>query len=173
MAYYDVPHVFRDDEIALAVTARQLGFGIERVRADQTGRLLASIIETTDEGIASKDLNGIVTSWNRGAERIFGYAASEMIGRPLLTVIPPDRHSEEAEILDKLRRGERIDHYETVRQRKDGSLIDVSLTVSPVRDAAGKIVDASKIVRGRHEPSPFARSDPHHVDRQGVAGRRH
>ena len=98
MAYYDAPHVFGDDEIALAVTiARQLGFGIERVRADQTGRLLASIIETTDEGIASKDLNGIVTSWNRGAERIFGCAASEMIGRPLLTVIPPDRHSEEAE----------------------------------------------------------------------------
>jgi PAS domain S-box-containing protein len=148
MAYYNARHVFGDGEIALAVTiARQLGFGIERLRTDQAGRLLASIIETSDDGIVSKDLNGIVTSWNRGAERIFGYAADEMIGRPLMTVIPPDRHSEEVEILAKLRRGEHIDHYETVRQRKDGSLVDISLTLSPVRDAAGKIVGASKIVR--------------------------
>jgi GAF domain-containing protein len=116
MAYYDAPHVFSSSEIALAVTiARQLGFSIERIRADQAGRLLASIIETSDDGIASKDLNGIVTSWNGAAERIFGYTAAEMIGRPLLTVIPPDRHGEEAEILAKLRRGERIDHFETVR----------------------------------------------------------
>lgn len=148
MTYYDAPHVFSNDEVALAVTiARQLGFGIERVRADQAGRLLASIVETSDDGIASKDLDGIVTSWNRGAERIFGYGAAEMIGRSLLTVIPRDRHGEEVEILGKLRHGERIDHFETVRQRKDGSLIDVSITVSPVRDATGKIVGASKIVR--------------------------
>jgi PAS domain S-box-containing protein len=152
MAYYDAPHVFSSSEIALAVTiARQLGFSIERIRADQAGRLLASIIETSDDGIASKDLNGIVTSWNGAAERIFGYTAAEMIGRPLLTVIPPDRHGEEAEILAKLRRGERIDHFETVRQRKDGSLIDVSITVSPIRDAAGKIVGASKMVRDIRE----------------------
>jgi PAS domain S-box-containing protein len=152
MAYYDAPHLFTSGEIALAVTiARQLGFAIGRVRADQAGRLLASIIETSDDGIASKDLNGIVTSWNGAAERIFGYTAAEMIGRPLLTVIPPDRHSEEVEILAKLRRGERIDHFETARQRKDGDLIDVSITVSPVRDAAGKIVGASKIVRDVRE----------------------
>jgi PAS domain S-box-containing protein len=152
MAYYDARHVFSSAEIALAVTiARQLGFGVERVRAYQAGRLLASIIETSDDGIASKDLNGTVTSWNGAAERIFGYTAAEMIGRPLLTVIPPDRHTEEAEILAKLRHGERIDHFETVRQRKDGSLIDVSITVSPIRDAGGKIVGASKIVRDIRE----------------------
>ena len=109
--------------------------------------MLASIIETSDDAIVSKDLNGIVTSWNQGAERIFGYAAEEMIGRPIATLIPEDRNNEELDILDRIRRGERVDHYETVRLRKDGSLIDVSLTVSPVNDGAGKVTGASKIVR--------------------------
>ena len=142
-------------DIDLAVTiARQLGFSIQRLRsedgrrrAEHTSRLLASIIETSDDAIVSKDLNGIVTSWNKGAERIFGYAAEEMIGKPIATLIPEDRKDEELDILDRIRRGERVDHYETVRQRKDGSLIDVSLTVSPVKDGAGKVVGASKIVR--------------------------
>jgi PAS domain S-box-containing protein len=148
MTYYEARHAFNDAEVALAVTiARQLGFGIERMRADQASRLLSSIIATSDDAIVSKDLNGIVTSWNRGAERVFGYTAEEMIGRPILTVIPPDRHNEEVGILERIRRGERIDHYETVRQRKDGSLIDIALTVSPVKDAAGTVVGASKIAR--------------------------
>jgi two-component system CheB/CheR fusion protein len=110
-------------------------------------RLLASIVENSDDGIVSKDLNGIVTSWNQGAERIFGYTAKEMIGTPILTIIPPDRHDEEPDILRRIRQGERIEHYETVRRRKDGSLVDVSITVSPVKDRTGKVVGASKIAR--------------------------
>jgi PAS domain S-box-containing protein len=119
----------------------------ELKEADHAGRLLASIVETSEDAIVSKDLTGIVTSWNRGAERIFGYTANEMIGRSITTLIPPDRHNEEPEILERVRRGERVDHYETVRRHKDGTLVDISLTVSPVKDAAGKVVGASKIAR--------------------------
>ena len=155
MTYYEASHVFMDGEINLSMTiARQLGFSLERLwaeearqRGEQTSRLLTSIIDTSDDAIVSKDVNGIVTSWNNGAKRIFGYTADEMIGRPIVTLIPPDRHNEEPEILERIRRGERIEHYETVRQRKDGTLIDVSLTVSPLRDAAGRVVGASKIAR--------------------------
>jgi two-component system, chemotaxis family, CheB/CheR fusion protein len=110
-------------------------------------RLLASIVESSDDAIVSKDLNGIVTSWNQGAERLFGYTAKEMIGAPILTLIPPDRHNEEPDILRRIRQGERIEHYETIRQRKDGSLVDVSITVSPVKDSTGKVIGASKIAR--------------------------
>ena len=114
---------------------------------EQRLRFLASIIENSDDAIVSKNLDGIITSWNRGAERIFGYSASEAIGQPITLVIPVDRQSEEREILTRIRRGERIDHFETVRQGKHGTLIAVSLTVSPVKDANGKIVGASKIAR--------------------------
>jgi PAS domain S-box-containing protein len=110
-------------------------------------RWLASIVDSSDDAIVSKNLDGIVTSWNRGAERVFGYAAEEAIGHPITIVIPKDRQDEERTILTRIRRGERIDHFETVRQRKDGSLIVVSLTVSPVKSANGKIVGASKIAR--------------------------
>ena len=110
-------------------------------------RLLASIVQSSDDAIVSKDLNGIVTSWNKGAERIFGYTAKEMIGAPILTIIPPERHDEEPEILRRIRQGERIEHYETVRRRKDGSLIDVAITVSPVKDRTGNVIGASKIAR--------------------------
>ena len=116
-------------------------------RAEMSGRLLASIVESSDDAIASKDLNGIITSWNKGAERLLGYKPEEIIGKPVITFIPPERHPEEALILERLRRGERIDHFETVRQRKDGTLVDVSLTVSPIKDRQGKIVGASKIAR--------------------------
>ena len=109
--------------------------------------MLTSIIENSADAIVSKDLNGIVTSWNRGAERVFGYTAGEMIGRPIALLIPADRHSEEPEILERVRRGEQLDRYETVRQRKDGTLIDIALTISPVTDGAGRIVGASKIAR--------------------------
>jgi PAS domain S-box-containing protein len=115
--------------------------------ADHAGRLLAAIVETSEDAIVSKDLTGIVTSWNRGAERIFGYTADEMIGRSITILIPPDRHNEEPSILERVRRGESVSDYETVRQRKDGSLVDISLTVSPVKDAAGEVVGASKIAR--------------------------
>jgi PAS domain S-box-containing protein len=110
-------------------------------------RWLASIVDSSDDAIVSKNLDGVVTSWNRGAERVFGYAAEEAIGQPITIVIPKDRQDEERTILTRIRRGERIDHFETVRQRKDGSLIVVSLTVSPVKSANGKIVGASKIAR--------------------------
>ena len=115
--------------------------------SEQRLRWLASIVEGSDDAIVSKKLDGVITSWNSGAERIFGFTAEEAIGQPITIAIPLDRQSEEREILTRLRRGERIDHFETVRQRKDGSLIMVSLTVSPVKDAHGKIVGASKIVR--------------------------
>jgi PAS domain S-box-containing protein len=109
--------------------------------------LLASIVESSDDAIVSKNLDGIIMSWNSGAERVFGYTAEEAIGQPITMVIPQDRHSEERDILTRIRRGERIDHYETIRQRKDGNLIVVSLTVSPIRTADGKVVGASKIAR--------------------------
>jgi PAS domain S-box-containing protein len=107
----------------------------------------AAIIESSDDAIISKDLNGVIATWNRGAERIFGYTAEQVIGKPVSILIPPDRMDEEPVILDRIRRGERIEHYETVRLRKHGSRIDISLTVSPVRNAEGKIVGASKIAR--------------------------
>jgi PAS domain S-box-containing protein len=115
--------------------------------SEQRLRMLASIVESSDDAIVSKNLDGIITSWNRGAERVFGYTAEEAIGQPITIVIPHDRQGEEREILTRIRRGERIDHFETIRQRKHGSLIVVSLTVSPVKNAEGKIVGASKIAR--------------------------
>jgi two-component system, chemotaxis family, CheB/CheR fusion protein len=108
---------------------------------------LAAIVESSDDAIASKDLNGIVTSWNQAAERIFGYTAEEMIGQPIALLVPPERPDEEPQILARIRQGERIDHYETVRVRKDGRRIDVSVTISPLRDPTGEIVGASKIAR--------------------------
>lgn len=116
--------------------------------ADDRGPLhYAAIIESADDAIVSKDLNAVITSWNHGAERIFGYAAEEAVGQSITILIPPDRHNEEPMILERIRRGERIEHYETVRQRKDGALVDISLTVSPIRNGDGNIVGASKIAR--------------------------
>jgi len=121
----------------------------KQIEADlrKTEQWLASIIQSSDDAIVSKNLDGIITSWNRGAERVFGYPAGEAIGRPITIVIPDDRPSEEREILTRIRRGERIDHFETIRRRRDGSLVNVSLTVSPIKDSNGKIVGASKIAR--------------------------
>src|SRR5690349_5549921 len=110
-------------------------------------RHLARVVESSDDAIVSKDLNGIVTSWNRAAERIFGYTAAEMIGKPIALLVPPERPDEEPAILARLRRGERIDHYETVRVRKDGTRLDVSVTISPIRDPKGHIIGASKVAR--------------------------
>jgi len=109
--------------------------------------LLSAIVDSSDDAIVSKDLNGIVTSWNKGAERLFGYTAEEAIGKSITLIIPQDRLGEEPEILRRLQRGERVDHFETIRQRKDGTLLHVSLTISPVRDPSGKIIGASKIAR--------------------------
>jgi PAS domain S-box-containing protein len=125
--------VFRD------ITARR--------KAELTRRLLAGIVEFSDDAIISKDVNGIVTSWNKGAERMFGYSAEEMIGKPIAVIAAPDRLDEMPQILERIKGGERIDHYETVRKAKDGRLVNISLTVSPIHDEEGRIVGASKIAR--------------------------
>jgi PAS domain S-box-containing protein len=109
--------------------------------------LLGAIVDSSDDAIISKNLSGIVTSWNKGAERLFGYTADEMIGKPITLLIPAERQDEEPAILSRLQRGERVDHFETVRRRKDGSLLDISLTISPVKNAQGIIIGASKIAR--------------------------
>jgi PAS domain S-box-containing protein len=119
----------------------------DRKRADADAQRLASIVESSDDAIVSKNLNGIITSWNRGAERLFGYLAEEVIGKPVTILIPLDRIDEEPQIIERIRRGERIDHYDSVRRRKDGSLLDISLTISPLKDADGRIIGASKIAR--------------------------
>jgi PAS domain S-box-containing protein len=108
---------------------------------------LAAIVESSDDAILAKDLDGVITDWNQGAERLFGYTPEEVIGKSVTILIPADRHDEEPAILDRIRRGERIEHYDTIRQRKDGTLIDVSLSVSPVKNAFGTIIGASKIAR--------------------------
>ncbi|HEY2424304.1 MAG TPA: PAS domain S-box protein [Pseudolabrys sp.] len=130
----------------------------DRKHAEQVKQRLSSIVQFSDDAIVSKNLKGIIESWNAGAERIFGYTASEAVGQSVEIVIPPDRLNEEPEILDRIRRGERIEHYETVRRRKDGSLIDISLTVSPILDANGKVIGASKIAR---DISERKRSEAH------------
>jgi PAS domain S-box-containing protein len=110
-------------------------------------RRLAAIVENSDDAIIGKDLKGVITSWNRGAEQIFGFSAEEMIGTSIRRIIPAELQEEEEEILDRLRRGQHIDHFETVRITKDGRKIDVSLTVSPIKDETGRVVGASKIAR--------------------------
>jgi diguanylate cyclase (GGDEF)-like protein/PAS domain S-box-containing protein len=117
------------------------------MESDLDSRLFKAIIDNSDDAIISKTTDGIVTSWNRGAAAIFGYTADEMVGKPMLVLLPPGREDEEQNILAKIRRGEKVDHFETVRRRKDGSLIDVSVTISPLRDNDGNIVGASKIAR--------------------------
>ena len=119
----------------------------DRKQLHSSGNLLAAIVNSSDDAIVSKNLSGIITSWNKGAERIFGYTSQEVIGRSITVIIPPDHLDEEADILARIGRGERIDHFDTVRRRKDGTLVDVAVTISPVRDAAGRIIGASKVAR--------------------------
>jgi len=110
-------------------------------------RTIAAIVESSDDAVVTKGLDSIITSWNQGAQRLFGYSAEEMIGRPITLLIPSDRQGEEEEILSRIRCGKRVDHYETIRRRKDGSLVEISVTISPLRDRDGKIIGASKIAR--------------------------
>jgi PAS domain S-box-containing protein len=118
-----------------------------RTEADLVSRRLAAIVDNSDDAIIGKDLNSIITSWNQGAKKIFGYTAEEMIGTSVKRLIPADRQQEEDVILDHLRRGQRFDHFETIRITKDGRQLHVSLTISPIKDASGKVIGASKIAR--------------------------
>ncbi len=119
----------------------------DRKRAELAIGRLAAIVESSDDAIISKDLNGFITSWNAGAERLFGYSADEVIGKPITILLPKERQDEELAILARLRSGERIDHFETIRQRKDGTLVDISLTISPIKNDYDEIIGASKIAR--------------------------
>jgi PAS domain S-box-containing protein len=116
-------------------------------QAEEITGLLAAIVASSDDAIVSKSLDGIITSWNKSAERIFGYTPQEAVGQHITLIIPIERHAEESDILDRLRRGQRVDHFHTVRKRKNGGLVDVSLTISPVRDSSGRVIGASKVVR--------------------------
>ncbi len=119
----------------------------EAKEAEEQNAYMAAMVSSSDDAIVSKSLDGIVTSWNHGAERLFGYTAEEMIGQSILRLIPQERQEEEQTILGSIRRGERIDHFETMRRRKDGTLVEISLTVSPIIDRAGTIIGASKVAR--------------------------
>lgn len=114
---------------------------------EEAAARLAAIVDSSDDAIVGKTLDGIITSWNQGAERLFGYTAAEAVGRHITLIIPEERHAEEYEVLAKIRRGERVNHFETVRRRKDGRSVEISLSVSPIRSADGRIIGASKIAR--------------------------
>ncbi|WP_199119941.1 PAS domain S-box protein [Pedobacter sp. ASV28] len=138
---------FNQEQTDASASLKMEGLKIIDANAELKNALLSSIVEFSDDAIVSKDLNSIVTSWNKGAERVFGYKANEMIGRSILTIIPQERKHEEAMILDKLKNGNHVDHFETVRQRKDGAMVDISLTISALRDKKGNIIGLSKIAR--------------------------
>jgi PAS domain S-box-containing protein len=141
------PQILRDDRGKITGAINCLYDITDRKRAETAAMRLAAVVRSSHDAIVAKDLNGIITDWNQSAERIFGYKAKEIIGKSILTLIPKDRQKEETEILRKIRRDQSIDHYETVRRCKDGRLIDVSLTISPVKDPNGEIVGISKIAR--------------------------
>ena len=130
--------------IGSALIARDIG---EHQREKSARARLAAIVESSDDAIIAKDLNGVITDWNSASERMFGYTAQEMVGRSILAIIPPELQHEEPVILSKIRAGERVEHYETYRVHKSGRRVDVSLTLSPMRDAAGRVIGASKIAR--------------------------
>ena len=138
----------------------------DRTRHEEASRHLAAIVESSDDAIVSKDLNGIITSWNRGAEKLFGFSADDVINKPITVIIPPDRYHEEQQILDRIHAGERVDHFDTVRRRKDGNLINVSLTVSPIKHVDGHVIGASKIAR---DISERVRSDRRRLAQYTVA----
>ncbi len=141
------PTLLRDDDGRIVGAINMLVDIAERKNGHVESAQLAAIVEGSDDAIVSKTLDGIITSWNAGASRILGYSADEMVGQPILRIIPPELLDEERSILARLRKGERIDHFDTVRLTKDGRRVNVSLTVSPLRDARGTIVGASKIAR--------------------------
>src|SRR5688572_797258 len=155
--------------IGASKVARNIG---DQKRTDELRGLLAAIVDSSDDAIISKDLNSIITSWNEGAQRMFGYTAAEVLGRPIWMLFPPDRIDEEAQILEQVKQGRRVEHFETVRMRKDGSLIELSVTISPITNASGQVVGASKIARDIGEQHraqrsvEMARRELEHANRQ-------
>lgn len=159
---HDIPGIFTEEseELVVAIAAHaavaidnarligtyQAELASHQAMQDTVARL-AAIVESSDDAIISKNLHGTILTWNKGAERLYGYAESEIIGQPVTTLLPEGRHNEEPSIMERIRRGERVEHYETVRRRKDGSLVDISLSVSPIRNAEGTVIGASKIAR--------------------------
>ena len=160
----------RERTAELARTARDLELEVlERTRAQEASRasqqLLQGIVESSDDAIISKRLDGIITSWNPGAQKLFGFTAQEAIGKPMQIVIPQERVHEESEILERIARGDSVDHFETVRARADGTRIDISATISPVRDAQGRVIGASKIARDITEQKAQERKLRAHLER--------
>jgi PAS domain S-box-containing protein len=141
------PRVLRNIQGKITGAINSLFDITEQKHAEAAAMRLAAVVRSSHDAVVAKDLNGIITDWNQSAQRIFGYKPKEIIGKSILTLIPRERQSEESEILRRIRRGESIDHYETVRRRKDGRLIDVSLTISPIKDPEGKVIGVSKIAR--------------------------
>jgi PAS domain S-box-containing protein len=145
---HDPSHKFdAEDKRLLLSLAQFASAAYQSVTSFDVSKQLAAIVESSDDAIVSKNLDGVISSWNRSAERLFGYTAEEAIGQNITLIIPPDRRDEEVGILEKLRRGERVDHFETVRMHKDGTKLDISLTISPVKDSTGRVVGASKVAR--------------------------
>ncbi|HEV2453611.1 MAG TPA: PAS domain-containing sensor histidine kinase [Verrucomicrobiae bacterium] len=142
-----------------------------RKKAELAAKRLAAIVESSDDGIIFKDLNGIIQTWNKGAERLFGYTAREAVGKPITILIPEDYQAEEASILARIRKGERVHPFETIRRRKDGQLITISLAVSPVRDDEGKIVGASKIARDISDKKRAEQAVSELLEREQAASR--
>jgi PAS domain S-box-containing protein len=128
-----------------------IAVGINEI--EREAQLFRAIIDSSEDAIISKDIDGVITSWKKSAERLFGYTAAEAIGQSITILIPPDRLDEEPQILSRLRRGERVEHFEKIRRRKDGSLVDISLTISPMKDREGNVFGASKIARASQKAS--------------------
>jgi PAS domain S-box-containing protein len=148
MLYYAQPHEFDEQELTIAqAIASHVALAAEHKRLEAASRYLAAIVENSEDAILSKDLDGIITSWNEGARRVFGYTAAEALGKPVSMLAPPERMHEMRRILDRVHEGKRVEPYDTVRRRKDGQAIHVSVTVSPVRNASGEIAGASEIAR--------------------------
>ncbi|MHB8614437.1 MAG: sensor histidine kinase [Candidatus Acidiferrales bacterium] len=141
------PRLLRDAEGRITGGINMLLDITGRKEAERASSLLAAIVDSSDDAIISKSLDGVITSWNKSAERLFGYTAEEAIGQHITLIVPPDRLHEEATIIARLKRGERIDHFETIRRCKDGTLLNISLTISPVKDSAGRVIGASKVAR--------------------------
>jgi PAS domain S-box-containing protein len=148
----------RDDQGKVVGAAKIVRDVTRHKKLEEAALRLAAIVESSDDAIASKDLNGIITSWNRSAEKLFGYKAEEIVGKPVTTIIPPELHHDEITILSKIRRGEKIDHFETIRLHKNGERIEVSLTISPIKDDNGTVIGAAKIIRNITETNKIERA---------------